>query len=141
MSTINERIKQLVAFTGLTKTSFAKEINLTQSMVSKLCSGSATPSERTISDICRVFYVNEIWLTTGEGEMINYAAKEAAVSAYCSESTNLSPELRQSIAKMLSKLPNHLYPKLEKMLSDYLDNITKAEAFTEDNNKKDPPQD
>ncbi len=39
--------------------------------------GSVAPtSERTISDICREFGVNESWLRTGEGEM--FAAPTAA---------------------------------------------------------------
>lgn len=34
-----------------------------------ICAGSKTPSDRTISDICREFGVSLAWLQDGEGEM------------------------------------------------------------------------
>lgn len=69
MSTINERIAQVVESSGLTKTAFAAEINISQPYLSQLCFASGkNPSDRTISDICRIFDVDEIWLRTGEQE-------------------------------------------------------------------------
>lgn len=69
MSKMSDRINQVVEASGLSKTEFAQKINLSQSMISKLCSGASTPSDRTISDICREFGVDLIWLETGIGEM------------------------------------------------------------------------
>ncbi len=69
METINERILQCVRSSGLTKTEFAKRLNISQAYVSALCSGNKTPSDRTIADICRVFNIDEEWLRNGEGEM------------------------------------------------------------------------
>lgn len=69
MGTINERISEVVKKSGLTKTAFAEKINVSQGFVSQLCSGFSVPSERTLSDICRVFNVDPYWLETGEGEM------------------------------------------------------------------------
>lgn len=69
MNTINERIAQCIATTGLTKTAFAQKIGLTQAYVSALSTGRKVPSDRTIADICREFNVNEAWLRSGEGEM------------------------------------------------------------------------
>lgn len=68
MDAINERISQIIRKTGLSKTEFAKRINVSQQYVSKL-SKDGTPSDRTITDICREFYADENWLRTGEGEM------------------------------------------------------------------------
>lgn len=70
MSTINERIAEVVNMSGLRKTAFAEKINVSQSLISLICSGKTGVSDRTISDICRVFGVNEIWLRTGDGEML-----------------------------------------------------------------------
>lgn len=71
MESIGARISKVVEISGLTKTDFAKRLNLSQSMVSKLCSGVAHPSERTILDICRVFGVSETWLRFGNGNVFN----------------------------------------------------------------------
>ena len=69
MDTINERIARCIVITGLTKTAFAKRINLSQPHISKITLGDSVPSDRTILDICREFNISETWLRTGEGEM------------------------------------------------------------------------
>ena len=68
METINDRISWCVKDSELTKTAFAEKINVGQSFISQLCSGSKTPSDRTIADICREFNISEVWLRTGDGE-------------------------------------------------------------------------
>ena len=73
MEPISERIKAIISSVGITKTAFAEKINVSQAFVSQLCSGAAQPSERTISDICRVFGVSRIWIRAGEGQMFDKA--------------------------------------------------------------------
>ena len=81
MSTINERLGQVVSASGLSKTAFAKRINVTQQYVSKMVV-EGMPSDRTISDICREFGVDEVWLRHGEGEMFRPRSRKDAISAY-----------------------------------------------------------
>ncbi len=66
---MNERIMMILDAYHLKKVDFAKRLNLSQPFVSELCSGAKMPSDRTISDICFEFHINEHWLRTGEGEM------------------------------------------------------------------------
>lgn len=66
---MNERIMMILDAYHLKKVDFAKRLNLSQPFVSELCSGAKMPSDRTISDICFEFQINEHWLRTGEGEM------------------------------------------------------------------------
>ena len=66
---MHTRINEIVRKSGLTKTDFAKRIGLSQSHVSRICSGETTPSDRTISDICRAFNVNRRYLEQGEEPM------------------------------------------------------------------------
>ena len=66
---MNTRISKIVEETGLTKTAFAKRVGVSQSMISMLCNGTAKPSDRTISDICREFNVRREWLENGEEPM------------------------------------------------------------------------
>lgn len=73
---MNERIKKILEELGLKRVDFANRLHISQPFASELCSGAKSPSERTISDICREFGVNESWLRTGEGEM--FAAPTAA---------------------------------------------------------------
>ena len=66
---MNTRISKIVEETGLTKTAFAKRVGVSQSMISMLCNGTAKPSDRTISDICREFHIRREWLENGEEPM------------------------------------------------------------------------
>lgn len=66
---MNERIAAIISALNIKKVDFATAIGVSQPFVSELCSGAKSPSDRTISDICRVYNVNETWLRTGEGEM------------------------------------------------------------------------
>lgn len=72
MNTIATRIMEIVNANGGNKSDFARKIGVTPAYISKLGKNpDAIPSDRTISDICRVFRVNETWLRTGTGTMEN----------------------------------------------------------------------
>ena len=83
--TFSDRIAYVVHTSGLTKTAFAKRINVSQSLISMITSGAATPSDRTISDICREFHIDEVWLRTGEGAMFHQPSRKEEIAAYLSE--------------------------------------------------------
>lgn len=106
MSTIGDRILEVVLYTGLNKTQFGKKINLSQSMISKLCAGLATPSDRTISDICRVFTINEKWLRTGDGDMVNQQARNELIDNLISIMLSNPPNLKEIVFETLSRLPD-----------------------------------
>lgn len=69
MPTINDRIVELIEEFGIKKIQFAERLGISTAYASQLCSGVRTPSDRTISDICREFHVRREWLETGEGPM------------------------------------------------------------------------
>ena len=69
MDTINSRIEFLIKDLEITKTSFAEQLHVSVAFISGLCSGGKNPSDRTISDICRVFGVSEAWLRDGTEPM------------------------------------------------------------------------
>lgn len=66
---INKRLKQVRQSYGLTQQQFAESINVSRNYIGLIEIGQREPSDRTISDICREFNVNEKWLRTGEGAM------------------------------------------------------------------------
>ena len=69
MDTINSRIEFLIKDLEITKTSFAEQLHVSVAFISGLCSGVKNPSDRTISDIRRVFGVSEAWLRDGTEPM------------------------------------------------------------------------
>lgn len=56
---------------------FAERIGLSRNYIAMLEVGQREPADRTISDICREFGVNEIWLRTGVGEPFASKSREA----------------------------------------------------------------
>ena len=66
---MNDRFKELRKCLNLTQEEFAGKIGLSRNFIAQVETGVRTPSDRTLSDICRVFNVDPYWLDTGEGEM------------------------------------------------------------------------
>ena len=66
---MNNRFLEVRKHSGLTQEKFAEKLGLTRNYIGLIERGDRVPSDRTISDICREFGVNEGWLRTGEGEM------------------------------------------------------------------------
>lgn len=66
---IGERIKTLRKSLKLTQQQFAKALDIDQGHIAGIEKGSKNPSKPLQKVICLTFYVNDIWLKTGEGEM------------------------------------------------------------------------
>lgn len=66
---MNERLALIREAVGLTTRAFGEKINLTGGAITNMEKGIRNITERTVSDICREFDVNEDWLRTGEGNM------------------------------------------------------------------------
>ena len=124
MSTINERIAAVVKASGMTKTAFAEKINVSQPHVSRMVSGESIPSDRTISDICRVFGVSESWLRTGEGEMrLNLDRKEELTAIFAQIAA--SDDAKARLVKAFAMLPDEAYPKLEEYIKKIAQELSK----------------
>lgn len=73
---MHERIKQLRSALNLTQQQFAEAVNLSRNYIAAMETGRREPGARTISDICRVYGVNEVWLRTGAGEMFRAKTRD-----------------------------------------------------------------
>lgn len=62
------RIISIRKETGLSQEKFADRLGLSRNFINQVESGKKNVSDRTISDICREFNINEEWLRTGTGE-------------------------------------------------------------------------
>ena len=69
MNALNERLSHVIRKRGIKQVELAKKINVAAASLSQFISGARNPSDRTISDICRVLSINEQWLRNGEGAM------------------------------------------------------------------------
>ena len=70
MST-NERIKEVRVAMGLTQSSFAKRIAISLSYLTEIENGNKSASERVIRLVSSEFNVDDNWIRSGEGSMLN----------------------------------------------------------------------
>ena len=124
---MKDRISYVVSSSGLTKTAFAKRINVSQGLISQLCSGTTNPSDRTISDICREFGCNEVWLRTGEGEPFQQESKEEAIMRFAASTIRGSDSFKKSFVSMLAKLEPEDWEKLGDIFRKLADEMSAKE--------------
>lgn len=121
MSDISSRISAVIRSSGLTKTAFSKKIGLSQPFVSQLASGDASPSDRTIVDICREFGVSEHWLRTGEGEMFVRLSREEEITKFAmSIVRNPDSEFQRRFISVLAQLTPEQWQLMEQMAHQLL---------------------
>lgn len=104
MNSLGDRITEIIDTLGITKTAFAKRLNVSQPLVSMYCNGTSRPSDRTISDICEKFNVNEVWLRTGEGEPYRKETRQEQIMRFATQTVKGSDEFRKSFVAMLAKM-------------------------------------
>lgn len=79
---MKERVKEIRKTLGLSQGKFAESLNVSGNFIWMVEKGDRALSDRTISDICREFNVNEQWLRTGEGEMFVAVTKKEEIAAF-----------------------------------------------------------
>lgn len=115
METINARISGLISNLGISKTKFAEQLNLSPSFVTRICAGDKIPSDRTISDICRIFNVSELWLRTGDGEMHVRRSRNEEIAMLINDLMREEDEsFRKRFTAAMLELPAEFWPELEK---------------------------
>ena len=85
MNSIYDRIKIVRKTARLTQQEFAEKLGLKQNTIATYEMGKTSPSERTLSDICRVFNVDPCWLETGDGEMFRAESADAELTRLVGE--------------------------------------------------------
>lgn len=114
--TIGERVKELRKQVNLTQQVFADRLNLKRNTVGSYEVNVVEPSDRTISDICREFNVNETWLRTGEGEMFNQITQSEKLAAFLADITaNEEDSFKRQFVEVLAELEPEDWKFLERM--------------------------
>ena len=124
---MKDRISFIIKQKNITKTAFAKRLGVSQAFISQLCSGSSGVSDRTISDICREFNVNEIWLRTGDGEPFEQESRTDEIMRFAAQTIKGSDEFRKAMVSMLAKLDADDWENLAKIYAKVTADIKKSE--------------
>ena len=109
----------------LSQKDFADKIGLSENYIWMIEKGDRVPSERTISDICREFGVNEVWLRTGDGEPFQQESREEQIMRFAAQTVKGSDEFRKAFVSMLAKMDADDWENLGKLFAKLADEIEK----------------
>lgn len=116
---MNERIKNLRKTLDLTQEAFSTKIGLSRNFIAQVEIGTRTPSDRTISDICREFDVNENWLRNGTGEMFRTVSKNEVIAEFTADVLNDEEEsFRRRFLSAIADMNDDGWNALEKLIDD-----------------------
>lgn len=114
MDSFSERLAAVIDASALTRSAFSKRLGVSAPFVSELCTGRKAPSDRTISDICREFGVDEHWLRTGEGEMLRRVPEGEALAAQLGQLLrDVDADFKRRLISELLRLPPEAWAKIE----------------------------
>lgn len=120
MNTIGERISFYIDSTeGMNRARFSEIVGISQAYVSQICSGVREPSGRVIADICRNLRISEIWLRTGNGEMIETLSDDQAIAEFTADILADQPDsFRKRLVSVLSTLNEDDWAVLAKIADE-----------------------
>ena len=102
---INERIKAVRKYTGLSQTDFAEQLGTTRGVITNLEFEKTTPNDPFIKLICREFNVSEDWLRTGKGEMMQKLTRNQEIAEFMGRLMNDPDDApRKRFISIVSKL-------------------------------------
>ena len=111
---MNERIRQLRNSLKLSQAEFGAKISLSQNYIWMIEKGERTPSDRTISDICREFNVSLAWLEDGIGEMyVQRSANEELALLVSNIMSDADDSFRKRFISLLMALPPEKWSEIE----------------------------
>ena len=122
---MHERINLIIQALKIKKNEFAKQLNISQAFVSQMCSGVAKPSDRTISDICRVFNVNRRYLEQGEEPMFMPDADPDTdyINALLAASDSPFAKAIRAVMMEYVKLPEDSKKKADAFITSVVENL------------------
>ena len=131
---MNERIRQLRNSLKLSQAEFGAKISLSQNYIWMIEKGERTPSDRTISDICREFNVSLAWLEDGVGEMyVQRSANEELGLLVTEIMSDADDSFRKRFLSLLMALPPEDWIKIE----HFVDSLQKNNSSKDTKNAED----
>ena len=133
---MHTRIKNLRKTFGLTQEEFSSKIGLSRNFIAQVESGLKNPSDRTVSDICREFGVNEKWLRYNEGDIYKSHPPTGEINNAISnvlEDTNCDNSVYTLVKEFLlkyDKLDSKSKDVINKLADDVVNGYTKKREDT-----------
>lgn len=126
METIQERIAFIIDnYCSGNRSDFARRLNITPAYASQIYSGVRSPSDRTITDICREFRIREEWLRTGKGDWKIADTEREKLQRFFADVLATAPDERSAFIAALADLPDAFWPLVAELARKYADSFKK----------------
>ena len=96
---------------GHTKT-VCKLLGVQNAAISKMETDRVVPTDASLKLICATYHINYLWLTKGEGQMMEALDTDALVEKYMAGES----EWAKSVMKSFAKLPDEEWYKFRDMI-------------------------
>lgn len=114
---IVDRLIKIREDKGYSQEKFALELGLSRNFINQVENRKKNISDRTISDICREFDVNEDWLRNGTGEMFKPISKSDQIADMISDVMKSDEEdFKWRLISALSRLDDSGWGNLENLI-------------------------
>lgn len=129
MGTVAERIIQAVDALGISKSEFARKINVTPAYISKLGKfPDSVPSDRTISDICREFNVSEDWLREGKKPMFRQKSRNEELFEFAKKvAVGNQSSIQAQLLAVMARLTDEQWEVLAEVAREFVKEAKKAD--------------
>lgn len=122
---MKDRVATVRKAAGLSQNEMAERLNLSRNFISLIENGNRVPSDRTISDICRIFDVREDWLRYGTEPMRAARSREEEIAELVGSALTGSAEFKQAVIRMICSRTDEELQTLEAALLAVYEDIKK----------------
>ena len=112
----------------MTQKAFAEALGLSQNFVWQIEKGERLPSDRTISDICRIFDIQEEWLRYGLEPMRASRSKEEEIAELVGSALTGTSEFKKAVIRMICSRSDSELQALEAALRAVYEGIKKDQG-------------
>lgn len=117
---MKERIKAIRKTLGFTQQELADRLNIQRGSIAGYEVGRISPSNATVSLICKELNVSEEWLRNGTGEMFIPITRDEEIDSFVTNAKK-GNGFKKRLISVFAKLDEKEWGLLEKIAEDILD--------------------
>lgn len=96
---------------------------MSENFIWQIEKGQREPSDRTVSDICRVYGINESWLREGVGDMYVPKTREETIAELVGSALNGSNDFKKAVIQMICSRTDQELETLEAALRSIYESL------------------
>lgn len=118
---MGERIKELRKSLKMTQQEFADRLNIQRGSIASYETGRISPSNATISLICKELNVSENWLRNGEGDMFIPITRDEEIASFIgSVQADVDDTFKKRFISALAKLSTEEWKAIEHLMENMI---------------------